>query len=163
MRIRNIGKYPVEAGLMMTPMIDIVFQLIIFFILTFKIASPEGDFNIRMPLAAPSSGGKPDQLQLPALKIRLTAAPNGRLSGIFLGQTAVKDFQTLRGQIVGILGDDTGPGSAADAQEVELDCDYNLDFRYTIDAVTAVSGQITAEGEIVKLIQKIKFAPPRKP
>ncbi len=34
----------------MTPMIDVVFQLLIFFMLTLKIIAPEGDFNINMPL-----------------------------------------------------------------------------------------------------------------
>ena len=37
----------------MTPMIDIVFQLLSFFIFTLKISAQEGDFMIKMPLAAP--------------------------------------------------------------------------------------------------------------
>ena len=146
--------------MMMTPMVDIVFQLLIFFLMTFKIVSAEGDFNVKMPLAAPSEG-KPPDLQLPPLTVRLTAEPGGRIAGIFLGQAPMKDFRQLRQQIVGIVGDDTGPGSITDTQEVELDCDYNLDFKYVIDAITAVSGQATPDGEIVKLIEKIKFAPPR--
>ena len=145
---------------MMTPMVDIVFQLLIFFLMTFKIVSAEGDFNVKMPLAAPSEG-KPDELQLPPLKVRLTAEPGGRIAGIFLNQAPMKDFRQLRQQIAGIVGDDTGPGSVADTQDVELDCDYNLDFRYVIDAITAVSGEVTPDGEIVKLFEKIKFAPPR--
>ena len=36
----------------MTPMIDVVFQLLVFFIMTFKIVALEGDFNVRMPLAS---------------------------------------------------------------------------------------------------------------
>jgi biopolymer transport protein ExbD len=160
MRIRNVGRHGEGVELMMTPMVDIVFQLLIFFLMTFKIASAEGDFNVKMPLAAPSEG-KPDDLQLPALKVRLTAEPGGRIAGIFFGQTPMKDFGQLRQQVVGIVGDDTGPGSIADTQEVELDCDYNLDFKYVIDAITAVSGEVTPDGEVVKLIEKIKFAPPR--
>ena len=160
MRIRNLGRRRDETALMMTPMIDIVFQLLIFFIITFKIVSPEGDFNVKMPLAAPSEG-KPDELQLPPLKVRLTAEPGGRIAGIFLGQAKMNDFHELHEQIVGIVGDDTGPGSIADTQEVELDCDYNLDFKYVIDAFTAISGQATSDGEFVKLFEKIKFAPPR--
>ena len=35
-----------KSQLLMTPMIDIVFQLLIFFIMTFKITAPEGDFYI---------------------------------------------------------------------------------------------------------------------
>ncbi len=39
----------IKAELQMTSMIDIVFLLLIFFILTFKIAPQEGDFNIKLP------------------------------------------------------------------------------------------------------------------
>ena len=42
---------PDEIKLNMTAMIDIVFQLLVFFIMTFKVVAMEGDFNIRMPLA----------------------------------------------------------------------------------------------------------------
>ena len=42
----------------MTPMIDIVFNLLIFFVMTFKITAPEGDFNVKMP--AQAAQGVPD-------------------------------------------------------------------------------------------------------
>ena len=64
------------------------------------------------------------------------------------------------GQRDGADDDDAGPGTGADDREIELDCDYNLRFEYVIDAITAVSGKVQ-QGEIVKLIDKIKFAPPR--
>ena len=53
MQIRNANKAGEKIELQMTPMIDIVFQLLVFFIMTFKIVSMEGDFNIRMPAASP--------------------------------------------------------------------------------------------------------------
>ena len=160
MRIRNTGRRSGEkVELMMTPMIDIVFQLLVFFIMTFKIVSPEGDFNIRMPLAAPSQG-VPDIDALPPLKVRLTAASDGRLSGIYLNEAHMKSFSQLRHRIIGLVGDDTGPGSLAAGTEIELDCDFKLRFEYTIKAITAVSGEVR-DGEVVKLIEKIKFAPPR--
>ena len=39
--------------LQMTPMIDVVFQLLVFFIFTFRIVAQEGDFHVKMPAAAP--------------------------------------------------------------------------------------------------------------
>ena len=42
----------------MAPMIDVVFLLLIFFMLTLKIISPEGDFNINMP-AVEEYGAQP--------------------------------------------------------------------------------------------------------
>lgn len=161
MKFRNAGRNAEEkVELLMTPMIDIVFQLLVFFIMTFKIVAPEGDFNIRMPLAAPSKG-VPNPDELPPLKVRLTANDEGRLTGIYLNEARMTSFSQLRRRIIGLVGDDAGPGSLAASTEIELDCDFKLRFEYTIDAITAVSGEVRG-GEIVKLIEKIKFAPPRK-
>jgi biopolymer transport protein ExbD len=146
----------------MTPMIDIVFQLLSFFLMTFKIVSPEGDFNIKMPLAAPSVG-KPDESQLPPTKITLRADDNGVLNGILLGNRAIKTRDELQREIRLMVNDAGGPGSAgALSIEVELDCDYQLRFEYVIDAITDISGFVTSDGRIVKLIEKVKFSPPRK-
>jgi len=160
MKVRNAGRED-KVELMMTPMIDIVFQLLIFFIMTFKIVAPEGDFNIKMPLNAPSEG-LPDDNQLPPMKVRLRATASGRLAGIQLGQRTLPDFKALQMQVRDIVGDDRGPGSVAASTEIELDCDYGLRFESVIDAITAVSGYVASDGQnIVKLIEKIKFAPPR--
>ena len=41
-----------KVAIDMTPMIDVVFQLMSFFMCTLKVVAPEGDFDIRMPLGA---------------------------------------------------------------------------------------------------------------
>ncbi|HCK41568.1 MAG TPA: biopolymer transporter ExbD, partial [Planctomycetaceae bacterium] len=61
----------------MTPMIDIVFQLLVFFVFTFKIVLPEGDFSIRMPSASASTTSQPSET--PLLKVRLIANDEGEL------------------------------------------------------------------------------------
>jgi len=144
----------------MTPMIDCCFQLIIFFMLSLKLLSPEGDFNIRMPLAAPSEG-VPEPDQLPPMKVRLTAGAGGRLTGITLGNRELATFVDLRKQIRELVGDNPGPGALA-STEVELDCDYKLDYEYVIRAITAVSGYTDDKGNVTRLVEKIKFSPPRK-
>jgi biopolymer transport protein ExbD len=144
----------------MTPMIDCCFQLIIFFMLTLKIFTPEGDFNIKMPLAAPSEG-VPEPDQLPPIKVRLRAAGNGAIDVIQLGDRSLgKNFLALRNQVRDMVGDSAGPG--ASSAEVELDCDYDLRYQYVIEAISAVSGYIK-DGQIQKLVEKIKFSPPRRP
>ncbi len=76
MKFRGSGKHTGgKVELMMTPMIDVVFQLLTFFIMTFKITAPEGDFFIKMPQAAPSAG-VPSDVQLPPIKVRMTAGAN---------------------------------------------------------------------------------------
>ena len=44
-----------EAQLQMTSMIDVVFLLLAFFVITYKTPEVEGDFNIRMPVDAQSN------------------------------------------------------------------------------------------------------------
>ena len=62
---------PEELKLNMTAMIDIVFQLLVFFVMTFKVVAMEGDFNIKMPLAA-ADGQSVDDL-LPDLCLLYTS------------------------------------------------------------------------------------------
>ena len=164
MKVRNTQRHSDEnVELQMTPMIDIVFQLLVFFIMTFKIVTPEGDFNIKMPLAAPSEG-LPDDSQLPPIKIRMRADAAGQLANIQLGQRGLgSNFAALHQEIRSIVGDDRGPGSIAETTEVELDCDYNLKFKNVIEAITAISGYMDESGHVTKIIEKIKFAPPRRP
>ena len=45
----------------------------------------------------------------------------------------------------------------------EIDADYALRFEYVMDAITAVSGYVGPDNNIVKICEKIKFAPPRTP
>lgn len=162
MKVRhNKGGGDDKVELQMTPMIDIVFQLLVFFIMTFKIVSQEGDFNIKMPLAAPAAGA-PDDLQLPPMKIRLQAGGGGMLAGMSLNERGVGTMEALRLEIIGVVGDDRGPGSIQETAEVELDCDYGLRYEHVIQAITAVSGYIDDTGNVVKLVEKIKFAPPRQ-
>jgi biopolymer transport protein ExbD len=148
-----------RVDIQMTPMIDIVFLLLIFFLFSFKIVAQEGDFNIRMPVAGPASTAIDTQLPI---KVRLACDAEGNLTGIQMGDRTLANFSDLHDQIIGIVGSDSGPG-AAENTEAEIDFDYNLKYRYIIAAVTALSGYISPDGHIVTLIQKIKFSPLQKP
>jgi biopolymer transport protein ExbD len=161
MKVRNAGAAAEKVEIPMTPMIDIVFQLLVFFIMTFKIVSQEGDFNIKMPLAAPSEG-LPDPDKLPPMKVRMQAMSSGALAQISLNDKVMgTSFKNLHDEIHKVIGDDRGPGSVQQTAEIELDCDYNLRYEHVIQAVTAVSGYLDGNGNIVKLVEKIKFSPPR--
>lgn len=159
MKIRN-KEEGTKQELNMTSMIDIVFLLLIFFVMTFKIVEMEGDFSVRMPLASNSSGAV-DDTELP-LKLRLKADENGRLTSIAMNEVQLgTNFDSLRDTVIGLVSG-TAPGQAANGgPEVEIDTDYNLRYEYIISAITAVSGYKVG-GETVKLIEKIKFAKPRR-
>lgn len=156
MRLKPPADEKIELN--MTSMIDIVFQLLTFFVFTLKIVSAEGDFGIKMPLGT-SEGGPSDLL--PPIKVRMLANSDGVLSGIRLNERPITSFESLRLEIIGIIGDDSGPGSIRETAEVELDCDPQLNYEHVIDAITAVSGYIDDQRNLVKLIERIKFAPPQ--
>ncbi len=152
-----------KVEMQMTPMIDIVFQLLTFFLFSFKIAVQEGDFNIKMPLQAPSQTVQ-SELPLPAVHVRLTADAQGRLAGISFENQPLASFAELNRRIVDFVGSDRGPQSIASQGEVELECDFRLHYSYTVDAITAVSGYVDPQtGEVNKLIEKLKFTPPVRP
>lgn len=149
----------------MAPMIDIVFQLLIFFMLSLKIVEPEGDFNINMPVVGPSRQ-ESDQPILPDIKVRLVADPQGHLQMLYLGPNplgaAEAAFQELNRRILLLVG---RPGDAlAKDMEVEIDADYNLHTQHLISAVSACTGRWNKDHtKIIRYVEKIKFAPPRRP
>ena len=148
-----------KVAIDMTPMIDVVFQLMSFFMCTLKVVAPEGDFDIRMPLGVAAAA--PDDQQVPPVRVKLSASPDGGLASIAMNGTAVTDFDELRKRIIGLVGTDTGPNSLAERTEVELDCDYALKYVNVVRAITAVSGKVQ-DGQVVELIKKIKFTPPKR-
>ena len=153
MRIRNTD-HREHIVLQMTPMIDIVFQLLVFFVFTFKIVLPEGDFNIRMPSASASTTSEPSET--PLLRVRLQADESRDLASLQLGDRPIASFEELQKEIRSLVEDDAGPGTSE--QEVEIEADYDLKYRYVINAVTAITGYIE-NGEQHKLVEKVRFAP----
>jgi biopolymer transport protein ExbD len=155
-----------RVEMMMTPMIDVCFQMIIFFVANMRIFSPEGNFNIEMPSAPATTqvGAASDEKQLPAIRVRLRADKEGNLAGLQMGQRKLGTFQDLTREIKQITGADRGPAAASSGPEVEFECDYNLKYEYVIDAVTAVSGYVSHDDQtVVRMIEKIRFlSPPAK-
>jgi len=149
----------------MAPMIDVVFQLLIFFMLTLKIIEPEGDFNINMPIGAPAKQ-QPDDMTPPDIKVRLRANPDGQLAAVEFSRRNLGNdpqvFRRLNAEILSVIGK---PGSPwAKATEVEIDADYNLHYGYVIQAVGACTGRLDPRSkQIIRYVETIKFAAPRRP
>jgi biopolymer transport protein ExbD len=143
----------------MTSMIDIVFLLLVFFVMTFKISAQEGDFNIKMP--TPGSGSLADTTQL-SIKLRLKSDGGGGLQEIVLNEQLNfgTDWNALRAKILELVGDSAGP-EGEEGPEVEIDLDYDLHYVHVIQAITSVTGYRSGD-DIVRLVQRIKFAPVRK-
>ncbi|MCC7475911.1 MAG: biopolymer transporter ExbD [Pirellulales bacterium] len=162
MRIRHNYTALDKIDLQMTPMIDIVFQLNIFFLVTFKIVLPEGDFNIRMPSTA--SARQVQQSETLPMTVVMKATPSGELADLRLAGRSFGNardaFARLHQQIRSQVNDAGGPGTAADL-EVEIDADYDLNYDNVIRAITAITGYIE-NGQKHKLIDRVKFTPPKK-
>ena len=148
------------SELNMTSMIDIVFLLLIFFVMTFKIVEMEGDFSVRMPLAGQSTATS-DDLDLP-IKLRLRANDAGELTGMMMNDIALeRDFEALRANIVSLVGPRDPAAAPEDGPQIEIDADYNLRYESVIAAITAVSGYKQGQ-QVVPLIERITFAKPRR-
>ena len=144
-----------KVAVNMTPMIDVVFQLMIFFMLTFNIIAPEGDFDVRMPLSK-SSAEPLDDLQLPPIQVRLVS--EGMLTGILMNGEPVKDFDELRQRVASFVDIALESGASLEDVELEIDSDYQLDYINVVDAITAVSGRIE-NGQLIEMVKKISFVP----
>lgn len=155
---------PGKIEVQMAPMIDVVFQLLIFFMLTLKIITPEGHFDINMPIGI--SQAESDELPPQDIKVRLTANPDGSLQQVYFGSRPLGGdvpaaFERLNNQIAGLVG---GAGQFSDDIEVEIDAAYNLDYEYTIKAVSACLGRIDpSTGRPIHYVSNIKFKPPQRP
>jgi len=150
---------PEEIKLNMTAMIDIVFQLLVFFIMTFKVVAMEGDFNVKMPLPSDEQNETMDEELPEVINVQLTAGTNGNINSI-----TVNDDQTFSGsdmyvKLTNLIEEKiAGVGNPEKAKEteVEFDIDRSLKYSWTVKAIESVSGRVV-DGKVLKLIQKIKF------
>jgi biopolymer transport protein ExbD len=151
---------PEEIKINMTAMIDIVFQLLVFFIMTFKVVAMEGDFNIKMPLASESADSLDEELP-DLITVRLDAGENGNISSITVDDSEILREATMFSDLTSIVEERLaaeGDPERTSETEVEFDIAYNLKYSYTVKAIAAVSGKVLPDGEGIKtLIKKVKF------
>jgi biopolymer transport protein ExbD len=150
MRIRSHPQSGVKID--MTPMIDIVFQLLVFFALTLKVASLEGDLAMQPSAERPTGASAP--ALMPALAVALRADEQGGLRSVELNGRPLASIAALHQEVATNLGAD--PALAAQT-EARLDCDEHLAYEHTIAAVTALSGMRLADGQIQPLVGKVRF------
>ena len=133
-----------KATLQMTSMIDVVFQLLIFFMLTFKVLAPESQFSIEIPTKA----GTPaeDQPMIPDLRVSLDANDAGEWTRARIGtRVLAPDLVELAWEIAGASADGQMP--------VEIDADPRIKYQHVMALINQCAGLN---------VRNIKFAPPRK-
>ncbi len=161
MQVRKNSAPPAKIESQMTPMIDVVFQLLIFFILSFRIVSQEGDFNIKMPLKGIESASV--YSGLPPLKLRLESNEQGELAALKLNDRSFQpgDWKEVQHTLFELLVSKDEGNDLRDMAEIDIDCDYRLHYDYALNAIASVSGYKTASGEIMPLVTKVNLAPAR--
>ncbi len=147
----------------MSAMIDIVFQLLIFFMLTLKIIPEEGNFNISMPVSAPSQSQE-DPPPVIEYKVRMLSDANGNLVDIRVGERSLGNdlpgaFERLNNDVRSWASSGTAYN---DDLEVVIDADYNLHYRYLIKAMANSTSYVDGTGHKVKFLDKVRLAPPRR-
>jgi biopolymer transport protein ExbD len=152
---RRTSSEPNPRDSAMTPMIDVVFQLLAFFILTFRVVTPEGDFGITMPSAAPSPSEMPPLVE--PLHVHLVADSGGRLVDVRVnGASFGPNIDALHRHTAKIAGIE-GPSSMRTDVEIKLDCDPQLHYEHTMAALTAVSAYFDTQGNPATLIERVQF------
>src|SRR5262245_33310349 len=134
MRKKKRNQEGVELNL--AAMLDMAFQLLTFFILTFKPAPVEGQVLLRMPppqpvtnvnagqkLGSDASNTNPVQ-GLNTLVISAIANPDGGLRQMAVGDTTMGSVQALERKLSTVLGD---PGSGFDQVIVQVDSRLRYD------------------------------------
>lgn len=150
---------PARVDLQMTPLIDVVFQLLTFFLMSFRISAAEGDIHLLLPRDGVSLG--PSNSIEDVLRVRLAARNNGDLAQLriaeqppLVGPHAYAELHAYAMRLVNAAHDANRPDPI-----VELDADDGLRYEHVLAAVTAVSRQVDDHGEVVPLVKKVKFAP----
>ena len=151
---KAIGKgEKIEAQ--MAPMIDVVFQLLIFFMLTLKIIKEEGDFQINMPVSGAAAASDDAPLDI---KIYMQANADGTLAAVNLGErrfpAGPQVFDRLNREIIRLV-----PGQAyADDVIVTIESDYGLHYDNLVQAVSAATGKVDERtGQPVRYVEKINL------
>jgi biopolymer transport protein ExbD len=150
---KHKGTEAVELNL--AAMLDMAFQLLTFFILTFKPSPIEGQINLKLPPPQPVAGmqsGKKagedesnkDPVQnLNSLIITIFAAPNGRLASMAIGEANVAGVPQLDSRLKQVLG----PESGASFDQVILQVGSKLKYAELMKVVDVCTKQTLANGE----------------
>ena len=156
MRVCSPQQRPLASNLQMSAMIDVVFLLLVFFVMTFRITAIEGDVMLQPPVETSESESLAPADRLP-LQVRLFADDRGELARLQLNDRELADVAELHQFIQEVCRDNN---RAADDWDVVLVCDSHLRYQHLVAASDAVAGFRNAAGEITPLMRRVRFAAP---
>jgi biopolymer transport protein ExbD len=118
--MRRKPRSPEEVELNLAAMLDMAFQLLAFFVLTYHFPGQEGEVDMRLPKLRPVADsrdppttiGRTPSTTPPGvntLVISAFADAQGRLTSLGLGQTRIGSLAELDGRLQTVLGDRASP------------------------------------------------------
>jgi biopolymer transport protein ExbD len=143
-----------EVELNLAAMLDMAFQLLAFFILTFKPSPVEGQISLHLPAAHPVVNANAEKQAgeniadlspvagLETLVISLFATPSGDLASIAIGEGTVASQRELDSRLRTILKD---PGSPF--EQVIIQVDSALRYEELMQVVDICTRQTLANGQ----------------
>ena len=149
---KSKGSEAVELNL--AAMLDMAFQLLTFFILTFKASPIEGQINLKLPPPQPvtqikqgQQAGSDDQNNNPvqglnSLVISLFSTPSGRIATMAVGEGPVAGVSALDGRLKAVLGDAASP-----FDQVLIQVDSRLKYEELMKVVDVCTRQTLPSGE----------------
>ena len=150
---KRMGHESVELNL--AAMLDMAFQLLAFFILTFKPAPVEGQINLRLPppqaitkvpdgQAAGADDKNPNAIQgLNSLVISVFSTAGGRISTMAIGEGNVQGMTALENRLKAVLG----PESGATFDQVIIQVSSRLKYDELMKVVDVCTRQKLPTGE----------------
>jgi biopolymer transport protein ExbD len=141
-------------------MLDMAFQLLTFFILTFKTAPVEGKLSLRLPPPDPVAAVKANQQAgsnednnpvagVESLIISVFATPSGKLESMAVGEMAVGNLKALDARLESILGQQDTP-----FEQIVIQVSSSLRYQDLMEVVNVCAEQHFADG---KPLTKLSF------
>jgi biopolymer transport protein ExbD len=147
---RGTGDPPVEVILPITPMLDMSFQLLAFFVMTFQAANAlEGQLDMYLPKAGNPQAKRPDQVDLSkdsdadldqqADVAVVVSSQRGDVEGLAIREktksTPVADVKSLKGVLAKLRADLGGTQTA-----IKIEADGHLKYARLVDVMDACLG-----------------------
>ncbi len=151
-----------EVELNLAAMLDMAFQLLAFFILTFRPSPVEGQVRLHLPPPRPVTvipqGKAPGEDEkdlnpvqgLNTIVISVFATPSGQIESLAIGETVVPNVEALASQVRAMFAD---PALAFDQMLIQAGSD--LSYQALMDVVDVCTRSTLANGE---KLTKLGFA-----
>lgn len=159
MRFRTNRQQSSGVQQQMTSMIDIVFLLLVFFMLTLKVTAVEGENKVNFPQQGKPQPEVPQEV-LPELKVRLHANADGALESLQLGDrrlgAGADGVTELNRELHALVA--KAPEDLRKKMTVTLVADSALNFEWVVKTMSACRTWKHPEtGRDVPLIEKISI------